>query len=510
MTIATTIKMDYELPETASSRDGIEWNPRDQIWRFSGLSKNHLFNFDHLSSISTENIITSLKFLLTYYICNYSMNHSDNGFGRICALISHAHRINNKKIDTISLEMAVAYRVTLDRRKEWYLGSMRGFLKKWIDLRLPGLDPKVVVWLDEIHLKGNIKGEAVTTLDPATGAFSTIEYQGIITALNNQFAKGAIELEDYILVWLFMALGTRAINLAALKIKDFGKVNTSDGITSYLIQVPRAKQRGKLPRSEFKARKLISELGILLDNYAQSVRMKWGHLMANSDELPLFVKSNDSVAFEGLKHHYNSNDIAIRLRSIFDILGVKSERTNGPLHITTKRFRYTIGTRAAAEGASELVIAELLDHSDTQNVGVYLETVPEILDRIDKAMAIHLAPMAQAFAGQLINDESQAKRGGDPRSRIVGPEAPKRPVGNCGSFGFCGAAAPIACYTCRNFQPWRDGPHAEVLKSLIAERERVLAETGDARIAYVNDRTILACAEVVRMCSGLATSPMEE
>jgi hypothetical protein len=35
---------------------------------------------------------------------------------------------------------------------------------------------------------------------------------------------------------------------------------------------------------------------------------------------------------------------------------------------------------------------------------------------------------------------------------------------------------------------------------MIAERERIMRETGDATIAAINDRLILACAEVVRRC----------
>ena len=133
-------------------------------------------------------------------------------------------------------------------------------------------------------------------------------------------------------------------------------------------------------------------------------------------------------------------------------------------------------------------------------MGVYVKYVPKILERIDRAMAVYLAPVAQAFAGQLIEDESQARRKGDPRSKIVTPEAMAHPVGNCGSFGFCGANAPIACYTCRNFQPWKDGPHEAVLESLLQERKRVYEATGDLTIASINDRTIFACAEVVRRC----------
>lgn len=178
-----------------------------------------------------------------------------------------------------------------------------------------------------------------------------------------------------------------------------------------------------------------------------------------------------------------------------------SERTGKPIHITPTRFRRTIGTRAAIEGHGELVIAELLDHDDTQNVGVYVQATPEIVERIDQAIALQMAPLAQAFAGVLISTEVDAERGSDPTSRIVSPQCTKgfTPVGNCGKHGFCGFMAPIACYTCRNFQAWLDGPHEAVLNHLVAERERLMANT-DARIASVNDRTILAVAQVVNQC----------
>jgi hypothetical protein len=153
------------------------------------------------------------------------------------------------------------------------------------------------------------------------------------------------------------------------------------------------------------------------------------------------------------------------------------------------------------EGHGELIIAELLDHTDTQNVGVYIEARPEIVERIDRAMAGYLAPMAQAFAGVVIDDESQATRVGDPSSRVCDPRfAPTmKPMGSCGKHGFCGFLAPIACYTCVNFQPWLEGPHEAVLDHLIGERERLAAQS-DLRIASINDRTILAVAEVVKLC----------
>ena len=128
-----------------------------------------------------------------------------------------------------------------------------------------------------------------------------------------------------------------------------------------------------------------------------------------------------------------------------------SERTGESLNVAPIRFRRTFGTRAAQEGYGELVIAELLDHTDTQHVGVYVGSVPEIAERIDRAVAMSLAPLAQAFAGILISDESEATRAGDPASRILDYRTDQtKPMGSCGQHSVCSFNAPIACYTCRN------------------------------------------------------------
>ena len=236
--------------------------------------------------------------------------------------------------------------------------------------------------------------------------------------------------------------------------------------------------------------------------YSKEVLAKFHGLLPDLLDAPLFpARRHWGGEPDGFEYHRTTQAIADLLERTLRRLSVMSERTGQPLHITAIRFRRTVATRAAMEGHGELIIAELLDHTDTQNVGVYIEARPEIVERIDRAVAMYLAPMAQAFAGVIIDDESQAKRAGDPSSRVCDPRfsSSMKPMGNCGKHGFCGFLAPIACYTCVNFQPWLDGPHEAVLDYLIGERDRLAAQT-DLRIASVNDRTILAVAEVVRLC----------
>jgi hypothetical protein len=48
-----------------------------------------------------------------------------------------------------------------------------------------------------------------------------------------------------------------------------------------------------------------------------------------------------------------------------------------------------------------------------------------------------------------------------------------------------------------------DGPHEAVLSYLLEKREQLLVTT-DKRMAAINDRTILAVAEVIQLCRDAA------
>lgn len=341
------------------------------------------------------------------------------------------------------------------------------------------------------------------TFDPFKGPLSDIDIASISAKLDNAYEAQQVELEQYVISLLYISLGQRSVQFASLKISDLTISCTATGQVEYILKIPRAKQRNQPSRTEFKERRLIEKTGIALELHCKLVRKKYASKLDDVERMPMFpayeTRLNEPPGFE---FHRTSHSLAQTLKETIEGLNITSTQTGAPLNVTATRFRRTVGTRAAMEGHGALVIAELLDHTDIQNVGVYVSSRPEIIERIDRAVAFELAPLAQAFAGTLVRDESQARRGNEPGSRILDPRiAPReQAMGTCGQHGFCGFMAPIACYTCRNFQPWLDGPHQKVLEFLLAERER-LSQDCDLRIASINDRTILAVAEVILKCS---------
>lgn len=304
----------------------------------------------------------------------------------------------------------------------------------------------------------------------------------------------------------FAMTGRRPSQVSALKLKD---LITLEG--KYFINFPRAKQRSMGWRSSFKKFSVVEDLWLILNEQAKFVRSMFATILevnvisAHLDgELPLFPNLKEDLALARESEFLKSDRLHIPASEISRIaveagekINVISERTGRPLHLNPSRFRYTLGTNLAGEGKGVYVIAEALDHSDIQNAGVYVKNLPDIVERIDKAVAMQLAPYAQIFRGAVISSEKQALRGDDRSSRVSDGHVN---LGSCGSYGFCGALTPVACYTCAHFQPWMDGPHEKVLDDLIHERERVKDLTGDLKVASANDRLIYAVSDVIHRC----------
>jgi hypothetical protein len=156
----------------------------------------------------------------------------------------------------------------------------------------------------------------------------------------------------------------------------------------------------------------------------------------------------------------------------------------------------------AEEGASVFHIAEVLDHSDTQNVRVYIETVSSIADPVAKATDEVLAPLVRRFQGTIIDSAGNPAFAGLP-NQVIPAISPHIGIAhlNAGGIGMCGRDVrkdglcrllpPLSCYLCPSFAALRDGPHREMLDSIEvflkgnqeASDKRILMQLADVRVA---------------------------
>ncbi|QNK70756.1 site-specific integrase [Variovorax sp. PAMC26660] len=488
------------LPLAVTTRGGASFDPSQDRWLYRDTVRTVSIDFGAFAALSAQ-MLMSLKVLLIWYAENRSPSYVQNLSSRFLHFVRYMVTEGKPTVDQMTDIDLLNYKASLTPDIAWYLAPLSVMAKKWHALGLPGVTEVAMSFLIGLRIKGNPKGVAVLTMDAFRGPYTNIELESIQSALDESYRASRIAEDIYLLVWLFMALGQRPSQYAAMKVCDVMISSVPGGDISCMVNVPRAKQRNAHPRVELKTRSLVSQLGLPLHAYAQKISRRFAGILKDSTQAPLFPRKQISELSCGFEYHHTSSSLAEMLRQGLDLLNVKSERTGKRIHVAAVRFRRTFGTRAAQEGHGELVIAELLDHSDTQSVGVYVAAIPEIAARIDRAIALTMAPLAQAFKGRVIKDGSEASRCNDPSSHVIDLRIDRSasPMGSCGQHSFCGFAAPVACYTCQSFEPWLDGPHAAVLDHLLAKRAQLL-NTTDIRVASINDRTILAVGEVIQLC----------
>lgn len=450
--------------------------------------------------------------IISHYATTKSPGHAYSSWARLRHFLAWESG-GSRRLSTIEPQALANYRASLKKRDAWYVGVIAGLIRSWNRLGYGGLGEGLLPTINGWILPGNIKGEAVQLQDSTKGSLTDLEFESFYSAVTAAFQTKVISLEDFAIVMLTGFSGRRPVQICDLKGKDFVVARASDGLTEYVLNVPRAKVRGSIFRSEFKPFALNSDNGAVIEALLNASAARLAGLGAldivDAGDLPLFPNWIDVERYVAMSPversvlpadftHLTPNAIASRIKKVSELAPAISERTGEPLHIFPTRLRRTVGTRAARDGYGALMIAEILDHTDTQNVQVYVENIPEHVDAINEAVALQLAPIAQAFSGRLVDCEELARRGNDPSSRVRTSEG--KTAGTCGHFGFCGALAPIACYTCSSFQPWLDGPHRDVLERLISENERISQITGQSPVSTVTNRTILAVTRVIQLC----------
>lgn len=487
------------LPKTARTRSGVEFAPDEAHWRFRDGTTPLSIKYSLLPEVCAP-LLPGLKRTLLWYLENRAPRTATDHFHNFLWLARRLADGAEGVIERIRSEDIVSIKLSSEKA-ELHLAYQRSFLIKWSELGASGVGDDVVYVLNRLTLKQYPVSVAVATLDPKAGPLTDLEFEAIQAALNNAYARGEIDTERLLLCYLLMALGARPVQLASLKCCDLIVPEKTDG--DYILRVPRAKQREQLERGEFKWRKLTRQLGEPLAAHVQTLQIEFADRLQDTREAPLFPqrKQTDIAGAPGFEYHPTPLNLSQRAIRIFAKLRVSSERLEGPISASAIRFRRTFATRAAEEGWPLLVIAELMDHADTRNVEVYAGLTSRIRAQFSRKIAMEMAPLAMAFTGRIILCEDEATRPG-PASRIIDLRVDRSgaSIGSCGSHAHCGFARPIACYAgCYDFEPWLDGPHEAALDYMLARRAHLIA-TSDARIATINDRAILGCAQVILRC----------
>ena len=394
---------------------------------------------------------------------------------------------------TISAAALMDYRSRLAAEDLHYLGHVAAFLKFWVERGYPGIDRDVLHFFKSVKIPGNVKGAAVRTHHPTKGPFTDAELQGILLTTREACRVGRVTKQDFAILLTLSATGARPGQVSMLVCGDLLPPERGTSTMRLLVPSLKKRTRERLTRE----RPIPDELAALLGELVEERRRDARFPGIPVEDRPIFATAHP--AYELLEDaHVGRDGIKYALRRIQKTIDLRSERTGAPVVLSPRRFRATLGTRAAEAGYPPVVIADLLDHTDLQHVGVYVETRPSIVGRIDAALHGLLEPLAGLFTGTVVADESASGVAEAPSRRVMADSGGN--VGTCGGPRSCTRLAPLACYTCSAFRPWRDAPHEELLESLLDERETLLADGVAPQVANANDATMMAIAEVAERC----------
>lgn len=481
---------DYELI-TANSR--YKFSLADPAWV---LDKNVKLNIslilEKLHSSHHDYFLNTLSFFATTRSTSYTkkMFWAFNDF------------LKSSKDGLITDLSVINYHKQAINNKSDHLESMRVFLKKWLYLECPGVTDYQVKVLCEGKTKKRRIGEMVNTMDLTKGPLIENDIINFNEGAILLYEKGIIKISELVMALITSYTGRRPIQTSHLKLKDI--LSLSDVHSNEIaLKYPRAKHSGAF-RSEFKKLKITEELNdliiILCEENINVVENLVGRDLTNDElaELPLFID------LEALNVVINNNDFSRLLETDYfhikaNLITCKIQKIANNIDsleyakvINARRFRYSLGTRAAQEGYGESIIAELLDHRSTKFVACYVKNIPEHADKIDDMVAGSILNYAKAFKGELVNSDTGS---------IKIKNHKGKDSGNCSNCNDCNAPVPIPCYTCPYFKPWIEAPHNDLYDFLIKERKRISDITEDIKVTTALDRTIVAVSEVIKKCN---------
>ena len=483
----------HALPEAVVNSQGINYDPRDDIWRVSSANVKEI-DLTIFREKCTLLFFQSLKLALIVlnsrlkpaslrtYLFN-GLRPLLEGFPGPCAGICR------KDLEALWIRLG-------PDRKHWFR-YLRPLCQVLYLHGIPGasITPDAVDYINSLKPGDPEADHLVNNWDPVSGPLTPDELDAFLRALDGAFAAGKINARAYVLILLFASFGARNSNLADLKICDL-RLKNENGSLKYEMSIPSVKKRGARFRELFYTRPLGTGIGVLIEAYVSHLKEQY-EFLGCGDDLPMFPDPDNHDPIR--RFHPDSDSLGHYAVNTANRLEVVSTRTGGKLHVNARRYRYTQGTMARAMGLDPLAIAALLDHGSTETLHVYAAISPGVLADIMERLQSDRAPLAAGFLGR-IADLGKAM---DPQKTVFRArfrkDCPEPRVGECEASRQCGGRKPYACYPCPMFTASMEGDHEGALSDVLEERVLFDRDAGDALRFLTADSVAQAIRSVINL-----------
>ncbi len=132
-------------------------------------------------------------------------------------------------------------------------------------------------------------------MDPEGGPLVDTEVVALLNALRASDVESRLTPQERVAVWLCIALGGNSQQYALMREEDFERFESPDGDdVTFQIQVPRMKKGHVRERTDFKVRKLIPQIGLLVEELLRKNRARFMQdhevNLGSAMPVPLFMR----------------------------------------------------------------------------------------------------------------------------------------------------------------------------------------------------------------------------
>ena len=195
------------------SKMGYAFDLRANNWRLDNSSS---INFNLLPTVDAP-ILEGLKHTLCRYAEEMSAKYTLSIFHQ---LVFFLRVTKSQKID---LKTVSSFRSMLDVESEYKLAYLRGFFLSWYEYGYSGISQEVIEYLEELVLKCNVRGKAVITKCPYSGAYTPNEQRALLDWCTNAFSNDLIKLDAYSAFITLLFTGRRPVQIRYLRFCDLTK-----------------------------------------------------------------------------------------------------------------------------------------------------------------------------------------------------------------------------------------------------------------------------------------------
>ncbi|CUS47492.1 MAG: phage integrase family protein [Idiomarinaceae bacterium HL-53] len=442
------------------------------------LPERLLLNFEHIHPYLREHVKAWIS-----YACKKYANES---------LYNHIQQMKVFKFDGEAGQEAVAESLEKQVRQimESDIGSSRKstirLLFGWcVEEQLPFFDEDFFdLYLDTLKF-GTDEGKGKDVLmEMANRGPLTISEQRIFKeALAKVDPKqlSLIELQGMVGLKIAQVLGARDVQVVKIQFKHLG---VSDEGKPYLL-LPRAKQRGYKNNNKHKKRPITHSLNDLISTLKRRYEEASGKKKNGEDFLLCNLTPRSGLP---TKKRLNRPGYMRRRLDFERALGLNFKVTN-------RRLRKTFCTQLIAKGTPLKVVAELMDHSDLQQLEVYYRHTHHIARKLNDVLRAEASDLLDAFEGKVVAPEDASQVG----QQIFAPSSDQKLhlIGSCGSATPCSLNPPLSCYGCSSLEAFEDADHKGVVDNLVQETNTLFGESHAVEILQHKD--FLAATKFVQM-----------